>query len=219
MTVYSFFLNVDQVDDIDDFDFMIEHSHCLKTNYKGFHPVIKSPDGTFKLLYAMTTSKKRKDIFMMTRNMKLFTYYKSDITTDKFKLMKNNLDDLLLIESNLIDVNDDKDGCAVIPTIITKYEYEKINDEFVIMSLIEEVFRDPDISLLEYNILEDKLKYFLNHLKLRDCVNLLSYGDGANDCDIEYYTADLYSSLDEFMKGVRIKTFEIFIHLFGNTMK
>ena len=216
MIVYSFFLKYDQTRS-DEFDFIAEFSHCLKKNYKGFHPVINYQDGSYLILYAMTTSKKFRDIFLSTRNMKLFKYYKTEIASDKFKPMKQNLNRLMLREDKLIDIIDG--DIIKTPTVLTVYEHERINDDEFVINKIQGIFRREDkLPLIEYDILVNDFEKFLNKIQLQKSIDLLSFS-GANDCDLEYYGSEYHRVMDSFKDNIVIKTLEVFLDLFGNTLK
>lgn len=213
MIVYSFFLNYNRGDD---YNFMIDHVHCLKPTYTGFHPVIKNPDGSFQVLYAMTRSKKLKNMFILTRDMSKFKYYKSEVSSKKFKEMKDNLNDTFLLEMELID---GKNELSLLPMSITTFERDRIKDEIFFVEKLQEIFRSKEeLSLVEHDILNEKFNEMMKIFKLQESIDLLSFG-GANDSDIEFYENDYYISIQKFSKGIIIKTLEIFIELFGNTLK
>ena len=177
MTVYSFFIITDKTEK---YEFMRDHSHCMRDNYKGFHPVIKQQDGSFQILYAMTSSKRFKNIFMETRKMDKFVYYKSNIESSVYKTMKKELDDMVLVEDSLTTYDNDLMKISDVPTILTKYELSRILDESFLIEELMEIFRPNDErSLLEY---------------------------------------DLFKRLKLISKDTILKTFDIFIKLFGNLL-
>lgn len=214
MTVYSFFIITNKTEN---YEFMRDHSHCMKENYKGFHPVIRQQDGSFQILYAMTTSKRMKNIFMETRKMNKFVYYKSNIESEVYKSMKKELDDMVLVEDNLSTYDMDTMKISDIPTILTKYELSRILDESFIIEELLEIFRPNDeISLLEYDLFKRNIDSLFNFIKLNPCIDLINFG--ANDSDIAYYEDDFYRILKLISKDTVLKTFDIFIKLFGNLL-
>ena len=216
MIVYSFFLKYDHMMS-GEYDFMTEFSHRVKKNYKGFHPVISEQDGSYLILYAMTTSKKLRGMFAKTRNMDLFESYKSEIPASKFKLMKQNLYRVMLREEKLIDIVDDE--LITTNTVLTTYEHERIHDDEFLIGKIQDIFRKDDKApLIEHDVLSDEFEKFLNKIRFQKSIDLLSFS-GANDCDLEYYGSEYYRIMDTFKTGVSVKTLEVFLDLFGNTLK
>ena len=217
MVVYSFFLDVNKIKD-DDFEFLVEYRHCLSNNYKGFHPVIKNPDGTFKLLYAVTTSKRIRDIFKMTRNMKIFTYYKSDMKKSTFNDLKQACCEVFLTEKELIDVDHARKKIHQIPTVLTHYELEKVNDELIMVQDLRKIFGEESYSMIEYRVFTDKLLKLFDKIKFAETLLIIQDNLGANDSDVEFFSADFTTYLNMFYENMTVKTFEVFIDLFGITL-
>ena len=219
MKIYSFFLYIKNEHDAKQFEFMIEHGHCIREKYNGYHPVIRNLDGSFLILYAMTTSKIKRDMFMMTRDMKYrFQFYKSDIDVNNYNYMKSVLPELFITDKKLLDKN--KDVTKEKRVFLTKYEYNKLHDEATYISKINEIFHfNETSSIMEYEIFTRHIYKLFDKIKVSSAVELSRYTMGVNDCDIEFYEGDFFSHINSFMSGCKICTFEVFIDLFGNTLK
>ena len=221
MIVHSFFLNCDKIDNQEDFIFIDEYSYVLssKSKYAIEHPTIQNDDGCSKILYAFTNSKELKDLFMLTRNMDLFSYYKLNMDKKEYNAIKKSHSDVLLSKRDLKDTNSNRTKLVNIPMAITNFEMDKINDEIIIVQKLRELFGSDSISLLEYNLLRGKTKSLLNLIKLNDATNLArDVNSGANDSDVEFASNDYYIALQEFYDKMKIKTFEVFVDLFSITL-
>lgn len=219
MVVYSFFLNIDPTEDLEKYSFLRDYSYCLKDKYKGFHPVIKNNDGTFQILYAMTTSKKLRNMFTMTRDMNIFTCFKSDVNDSKYCEMKKNFEMLVLKEKKLIDIDKVTKEKILVPVVLTLYEFENVEDDLFHVLSLESLLggTNSDKTLINLGVLSDKLTKILNKIKYKECIDLVSFV--SHDAEMEYYTHDFYSAMNSFYNRSVIKTLEIFIHLYGNTLK
>ena len=219
MIVYSFFLNIDPDEDLKKYSFLRDYGHCLKSSYKGFHPVIKNSDGTVQILYAMTTSKKLRDMFTMTRDMNIFTCFKSEMSDSKYSVMKKNFEMLLLTEKKLIDVDKVTKEKILVPVVLSLYEFENVEDDLFHVLSLESLLcgSEFDKTLITLGVLSNKLTRLLNKIKYQECIDLISFA--SHDSEMEYYTNDFYTSMNSFYNKSIIKTLEIFIHLYGNTLK
>ncbi len=219
MIIHSFFLDLTKVEDLT-LPFLEEKSFCLKDNYDGIHPVLKDFGGTHQILYAMTTSKRIKEFFMMTRNMDLFKYYKTDVSKSKASSMLSTLSEMVLHERTLFDSDRSTEGEKLVNLVLTDFEYNRVNDELILMMHLEEVFDNTILlEMTEYNILTKIFRNILNELLFDNFIDLLSFGKGSNDADFEYVSDEFYDILSEISAEAKFKTFEIFIREFGNIMK
>lgn len=219
MIIHSFFLDLTKVNDLN-LPFLEEKSFCLKDNYDGIHPVLKDFGGPHQILYAMTTSKRIKELFMMTRNMNFFKYYKTDVSKSKAASMLSTLSEMVLHERTLFDSDSSTEGEKIVNLVLSDFEYNRVRDELILLMHLEEVFDDITfLQVSEYNILNRNFRNLLNELLFDNFVDLLSFGKGANDADFEYVSDEFYDILSEISTKAKFKTFEIFIREFGNIMK
>ena len=219
MNLYSFFLDLRKLKN-KEFPFMTEHSYCLKKTYKGTIPVIKENDVPIAILYGMTTSKQIRDMFKSTRNMSLFIEHKAKITKSEIKDMMENLHFLVLDEVTLFDSETPTEDLSKVQVAISCYEKEYVQDELNIITNIQDTAIKSSlwVDFIERDIITEEAKDVLSKFKFLHFIDLVSYGFGANDSDVELLSDDLYSILESLMTDTVYKTFEVFIKNFGFLM-
>lgn len=230
MTVYSFFLKVSEEDVMNKtYKFLEDYKHCLKETYNGLHPVKKTSDGNYLILYAITTNKAAKTLFQMTRDPNIFTLYKQDIDKDKWKRMKTQLTDAFIREEVLTDVSESESGYKEdkVSLVMTNYEYELVNDENgIILSIHDYIYEEElkknesETPLIPVELFTKSVHKALVFTGYRYIIPLVQDNCGANNGDDpEYMETEFNIDLRNFFDKFQVKTFPLFVYLFGNTLR
>ena len=210
-----------------DYTFPEEYNLTLSDNYNGIHPIIKESDGYYRILYGMTTNKSLAKLFKMTRDMNKFTMYKSDIDKDQYKRMTRVLEDTILQIYDLFDNDYDAKGNKItIPMVLAGHEVSKVEDytDFIMKICADVVYlnNDPDYSdnppILPLKSFSDKLRYCLKLIGYEFIYEMCDGMKGANDSDT-FSGEEVYYYIDSMKDGVQVKTFSLFVKLYGNTLK
>jgi len=226
MQVYSFFLKITKQEE-SNYTFLDEYNLPLTDEYNGVHPIIKTSDGYYHILYGMTTNKSLAKLFRITRDMNKFALYKSDIDKDQYEKMARVLEDMLLQIYELFDNDYDAKGNKItIPLVLANHEISKVEDytDFIMSICSDTVYsdNDPDYSdnppILPLKSFSPKLAYYLKLIGYEVIYEMCYSMQGANDSD-SFSSEEVYYYIDSMRDGMKMKTFSLFVKLYGNTLK